>query len=912
MKNNLIRKSASRFWNFTQKEKGQFSCTDIRRSPGAYFPLFNFAGLMSCITPELKGDIKTGQHTFLTPPLVSEEIPHTRYSRNFWIKTDKTIWSATGCGYDTLDNEASGKEKASVKAGILYFQSRREHKKLKMSVTGTTFVPFTDDSVEITLFKVHNRSPKKSITFIPYFAMPLYGRNADNLRDHRQVTTLLNRFITDRYSVHLKPSMVFDERGHIVNETVYSLSGCSGDNAPPEAIRCVMEDYIGDGHLMRPSWIFKDMDSIISKDNPPDGKEGIGAFRFPRITLHPGETTHYIILAGISDSCRSSKTWLKKYGTREKCLKALQATKQRWAERLDAVDFETGHSLFDNWMKWVSLQPHARNVYGCSFLPDFGYGRGGRGWRDLWQDCLSLLLTIPEEAKQILINNFAGVRLDGSNATIIGKDPGEFLADRNNISRTFMDHGVWPMKTTSLYIEQSGDLSILLEKAPYFQDQHTCRGKKTNSRWDPAAGSRLRDKKGKIYRGNLLEHILIQHITTLLNVGKHNICRLENADWNDGMDMAPDQGESVPFTAFYADNLHKIACYCQALHNSGTTHIELFQEFHALLNSLDHYKKMSSKAKRTTLQGYMEKTSHQISGRTISMPVLELRRLLEKLGKAVQDIIQKQEWIQLKPNLGFFNAYYDNDGKRSDGPQENGSLSMSLTGQVFPIMCRTAASDKIPMIFSAIKKHLQHPVLKGIHLNTKHDGLRMKLGRAFGFAYGTKENGAFFSHMNVMLMNSLYSRNFVHFGHEILSSLFNMSTHGERSLIFPGLPEYFDLKGRGAYHYLTGSASWMLLSVLTQVFGVRGELGDLVIEPKLVKEQFQGKGSSARVKGRFAGKNLTIIYRNPAKKDYGRYTIKKVSPENLACENNGSRIRIRRGDLQKIRNKEIEICLFLK
>jgi len=30
-------------------------------------------------------------------------------------------------------------------------------------------------------------------------------------------------------------------------------------------------------------------------------------------------------------------------------------------------------------------------------------------------------------------DNFAGVRIDGSNATIVGRQPGEFKADRNNI-----------------------------------------------------------------------------------------------------------------------------------------------------------------------------------------------------------------------------------------------------------------------------------------------------------------------------------------------------------------------------------------------------------------------------------------------------------------------------------------------
>ena len=94
-------------------------------------------------------------------------------------------------------------------------------------------------------------------------------------------------------------------------------------------------------------------------------------------------------------------------------------------------------------MKWVTLQPILRRIYGCSFLPHHDYGRGGRGWRDLWQDCLALLLMEPAQVRDLLWNNFGGVRVDGSNASIIGSEPGEFIADRNSLQEFgwIMVHG---------------------------------------------------------------------------------------------------------------------------------------------------------------------------------------------------------------------------------------------------------------------------------------------------------------------------------------------------------------------------------------------------------------------------------------------------------------------------------------
>ena len=54
------------------------------------------------------------------------------------------------------------------------------------------------------------------------------------------------------------------------------------------------------------------------------------------------------------------------------------------------------------------------------------------------------------------------------------------------------------------------------------------------------------------YEGTVLEHLLIQHLTSFYDVGEHNHIRLRGADWNDGLDMAEERGESVAFTALTA------------------------------------------------------------------------------------------------------------------------------------------------------------------------------------------------------------------------------------------------------------------------------------------------------------------------------------------------------------------------
>ena len=70
----------------------------------------------------------------------------------------------------------------------------------------------------------------------------------------------------------------------------------------------------------------------------------------------------------------------------------------------------------------------------------------------------------PEGVREMVVDNYGGVRIDGTNATIIGEKKGEFIADRNGIARVWMDHGMWPFMTTKLYIDQSGDVDVLKKR----------------------------------------------------------------------------------------------------------------------------------------------------------------------------------------------------------------------------------------------------------------------------------------------------------------------------------------------------------------------------------------------------------------------------------------------------------------
>jgi cellobiose phosphorylase len=837
---------------------GTFEFPEAGRIRSLYFPLGNGA-LMSSISPDLRGDIKSGQNSFLLEPVSRLNLVSSRNSRNFWVYTSRgQAWSAAGASKDLKQIQ---EDSFNLQAGLLWQKAVRENKKIGLQAEIISFVPASGEPVEIMQVKLTNTSAKK-IEFIPTAAIPLYARSANNIRDHRQVTSLLQRITLNKYGVVSKSTLVFDETGHRPNKDYYFVLGLGIGSRAPEYIYPTQEMFCGEaGDLEAPEAVLK---NLLPSGAPIQGREPMAGLRFKKVSLNPGANCSYVVIMGITKDEQEIRICLNKFNSEVKIEASLKKTKAYWQGISRSVNISSAEPDFDSWLAWVNIQPVLRKIFGCSFLPDFDYGRGGRGWRDLWQDCLGLLLNDPREARNLLLNNFCGVRIDGSNATIVGKKPGEFIADRNAIARVWMDHGAWPLITTDLYINETGDRDILFQEAPYFCDQHIWRSTKINRGWKAGGINTLKTSGGKIYQGSVYEHLLIQSLTQFFNVGPHNHIRLEGADWNDGLDMAQEFGESVAFSALYARNLGKLA---ELLLKTGRRNISLAKEINILLKHFDYGNK---KEKHNILAQYFSRTEGCISGKKISVDTQALARNLKIKSLWMQQHIRKTEWL----NTGFFNGYYDNKKRRVEG-KVNGLFRMCLASQVFPLMSGVADNRQANKIIKSVERHLLDKKLKGYHLNTDFKSQQLDLGRAFSFSYGDKENGAIFSHMVVMYAYALYSRGFAKEGWRALSSLYNLASDTKNSKIYPCLPEYFNAEGRGMYSYLTGSASWFILTLVTQAFGVRGQDGDLLIEPKLTAAQF-GKKSALSITRSFAGSKVQVDIFNPKRLDYGKYRISKA------------------------------------
>ena len=834
---------------------GTFVIENPENYSGLYLPLAGEKELKSSITPTLAGDSKTDQNHFLFEPVSIENLHNNKNGRNFWcLINGSNMWSVSGASaMQEAEKFSKEQDESKIEAGLMWQKLTRVSKKFGIRAEVLSFVP-VDENIEIMYVTLKNISDN-DIDITPIAALPIYGRSADNLRDHRHVTSLLHRIETKEYGVEVAPVLSFDERGHRKNETTYFVYGSKDDGEKPKEFYPTNQMFIGEGGSFLMPEAVRTGKTGVNPGTKIQGKEATGAFAFRNIKLKAGEKTGYIMLAGVTTQKDTIESRTSLYRTKVNVIKCFEKTKKHWKDKVN-IDFEMNDKAVDNYLKWICFQPILRRIYGCSFLPYHDYGKGGRGWRDLWQDCLALLVMEPDMVRKMIVSNYGGVRIDGTNATIIGNGQGKFIADRNNITRVWMDHAYWPFVTTKLYMDQTGDLDILLDKVSYFKDRQSLRGTAHDDEWKFEDGNTQKTAGGVDYFGTVIEHILLQNLCAFYDVGEHNEMRLHGADWNDALDMAWERGESVAFTCAYAGNLKDIAYYLRKIESTdGIRIIEVAKEMECLFRKGKELYENPYK-KQQLLSEYSKLCCHNISGEKAVLKISMICENLEEKADWLMKNIRENEWIKEDDNTGWFNGYYDNHGKKVEYYKKD-DVRMMLTSQVFAIMSGTADEKQIKAICNSADKYLYEKKAGGYRLNTDFKEEKFDFGRMFGFAYGEKENGAVFSHMAVMYANALYKRGFIKEGYKVLKNLLDSAMNFESSIMYPGIPEYFDNDGRGLYAYLMGAASWYMLTMITEVFGVRGELGNLVIKPALLPEQFDKDGKAA-IKLNFSGRTLKI------------------------------------------------------
>jgi len=268
------------------------------------------------------------------------------------------------------------------------------------------------------------------------------------------------------------------------------------------------------------------------------GWQPIGAHHV-NIRLQPGETRRVIFVLGYHENPRDRKfdppdsqtidkctvrPVIEKYLTVDNIDAALDALRAYWDNvlskfQVDTPDVHTNR-MVNVWNAYQCIVTF--NISRSASMFESGIGRG-IGFRDSNQDLLGSIHMIPDRARQRLLDMAATQLVTGG-----AYHQYQPLTKRgnNDIGGNFNDDPLWLILSTTAYLKETGDWSILDECVAY----------------DNQPGSEQA----------LYEHLQRSLRYTLDRLGPHGLPLIGRADWNDCLNLntfSEEPGESFQTTS---------------------------------------------------------------------------------------------------------------------------------------------------------------------------------------------------------------------------------------------------------------------------------------------------------------------------------------------------------------------------
>ncbi len=283
--------------------------------------------------------------------------------------------------------------------------------------------------------------------------------------------------------------------------------------------------------------------------------------------------------------------------------------------------------------------------------------------------------------------------------------------------------------------------------------------------------------------GTLYEHILLGLKRIACDKGSHGLPLFGGGDWNDSLNRVGEKGigESVWLAQFIY--------YC-------------INEIKPLLKLKNDDKELA-----------------------------ELTRIAEEFKEAHENVAWDEDWYI----IGY------NDLSEPVGTKKDRVGNTYLNTQTWAVISGIGSKERLEKAMDAVDEYLETPY--GLSLvMPAYDGLDENIGVSSAFARGMKENGAVFSHataFNLVAKAMLGRGNDLYRVYKkVLPACKEQDIHRTEPYIYsqfahgPNSPEF----GRGAYHWMTGTAAWMFRAVLDYMLGVQTSLEGLVINPCINQE----------------------------------------------------------------------------
>ncbi|MBN2201474.1 N,N'-diacetylchitobiose phosphorylase [bacterium] len=189
-----------------------------------------------------------------------------------------------------------------------------------------------------------------------------------------------------------------------------------------------------------------------------------------RLTLNPGQTREFLVIAGIGKAWEEGKNAVAEYSTPSRADEELEKIKTHWHAKLGAFSARTPdpelNSTINTWGIYNSLITFAWSR--AASLIYSGIDRDGLGYRDTVQDFMGVFQSIPEETRERLELMITGqVSTGGAMPCVMPFDhsPGNEPAPREEEYRS--DDSLWLFNAIPAYVRETGDTSFYGKVLPY-------------------------------------------------------------------------------------------------------------------------------------------------------------------------------------------------------------------------------------------------------------------------------------------------------------------------------------------------------------------------------------------------------------------------------------------------------------
>ena len=244
--------------------------------------------------------------------------------------------------------------------------------------------------------------------------------------------------------------------------------------------------------------------------------------------LEGGSTLECSFLLGEAPTRPAVRALLERWRRPGAVEHAFEAVREHWRGLVSAVEIETPSAELDLVMNgWLLYQVLSCRLWGRSAFYQSG---GAFGFRDQLQDAAALVYARPDLTRAQILLHAAHQFAEGDVLHWWHPPAGRGIRTR------FCDDLVWLPYVTAFYVETTGDLGLLDERAPFLRARELAAGED-----EAYLAPEVSSEQGDVYTH------CCRALDRALTRGAHGLPLMGTGDWNDGMNRVgrEGRGESV-------------------------------------------------------------------------------------------------------------------------------------------------------------------------------------------------------------------------------------------------------------------------------------------------------------------------------------------------------------------------------